>query len=90
MNSHLFKLELCHKKARKNRDELRATMAAGCYHCVRIFVTTKIVDWLDDGMTARCPHCGIDSVLPGVVNFDQLRAAQKHWFNQGESNESQA
>jgi hypothetical protein len=38
--------------------------------------------WIDNGHTALCPHCGIDSVLPDTVPLEAafLEAMRKHWF----------
>jgi len=67
---------------------------AGCFYCCAIFAASEIADWvdgpfvetesLDDGVTALCPKCGIDSVIPGRPRV-QLSAAlltemRAHWF----------
>lgn len=35
----------------------------GCFYCLQIFNGHEIVEWVDDGLTALCPFCGIDSVI---------------------------
>ena len=54
--------------------------ACGCYFCMRTFNGNEVRDWTDNGLTALCPHCGIDSVLPGQTDADFLRRACEHWF----------
>lgn len=36
--------------------------------------------WADDGETALCPQCGVDSVLPGVGDILFLALAYERWF----------
>jgi hypothetical protein len=31
-----------------------------------------VIDWIDDGDTPLCPHCGIAAVLPGVTDLVEL------------------
>ena len=64
-----------------NRAALGQTLSAGCYHCARVFVASRIVKWTDNEQTALCPFCGIDSVLPSAVSHDFLRRARAHWFD---------
>lgn len=35
----------------------------GCFYCLQIFDGEQILEWVDDGRTALCPFCGIDSVI---------------------------
>ena len=39
------------------------------FYCNRIFDAEKIHEWIDDenGQTAVCPFCGIDSVIPCLL-----------------------
>lgn len=51
----------------KNKSILLRQQKCGCYHCLNIFETKAITEWLteaDNKKTALCPHCGIDSVIP--------------------------
>lgn len=65
----------------RNREGVVAAKECGCYFCLRPFPATDVVAWTDqDEMTALCPICGIDSVLPGVTDVDVLAAAHERWF----------
>lgn len=39
-----------------------------------------INDYIDNGMTAICPHCGIDSIFPGILSKDELKKLHEYWF----------
>ena len=87
-------LESIHKHASKHRDVLARSDRAGCFYCQRIFDPKEITDWIDggqaetgdlaDGITALCPHCGIDAVLPSAapipLNAKVLAQMHHHWF----------
>ncbi len=64
----------------KNRITLAQCDEAACYHCMRHFLSAELKRWTDGGQTALCPHCGMDSVLPGPVPPDELRLAHAWGF----------
>ena len=35
----------------------------GCFYCCKTFNIGDVDEFVDDGKTAICPKCGIDSVL---------------------------
>ena len=47
-----------------NRDELLEAKHCGCYYCEKEFDVKMIKVWTDDGFTAVCPYCHVDSVIP--------------------------
>jgi hypothetical protein len=74
-----------HRHSIRHRAEIEASDLCGCFYCERIFSREQIGEWTDDGDTALCPHCGIDSVLGSASGFEitagflsQMRAA---WFS---------
>jgi Zn finger protein HypA/HybF involved in hydrogenase expression len=84
------------RHAAKNRAQIEASSACGCFHCMQIFPPEEIVAWtgfdldrFDDpdalqGDTALCPRCGSESVLgdgSGLEISPQF-LAQMHeaWF----------
>lgn len=73
-----------HKHSNWHRNELRDSELCGCFYCTDIFDYKNIQDWVDDGDTALCPSCGIDSVIGSAsgypVNKEFLEAMKKHWF----------
>lgn len=84
-----------HKHSSRHRTEVLASERCGCFYCLAIFEPSEIWDWLDetrhkDGEvisyepTARCPHCGIDSVIGSASGYpitrEFLQTMKSHWF----------
>ncbi len=55
-------------------------MWCGCFHCLRVYEATEVVDWIDDGETPLCPHCGVDAVMLGVTDLMELLAMHRIRF----------
>ena len=86
--------ESLHRLCTANRETLARASRAGCFYCCKIFAPSDVVDWvdgpqvetgsLDDGVTALCPHCGIDSVIPEVAGVafstELMQEMRAHWF----------
>ena len=53
-----------HKKAIYNKDELNKVKKCACFYCCEVFDTDEIKEYTDNGQTAICPKCGVDSVIP--------------------------
>ncbi len=64
----------------QNRDQVTAAPACGCFSCLATFPGAGVQTWVDDGRTALCPRCGIDSVLPNVTDDASLRSLHHHRF----------
>jgi hypothetical protein len=84
-------LETVHRESSRNRVAVENSQLCGCFYCLLVFEPTSITKWIDLGITAMCPRCGIDSVLPSSKNpiwIDPsfLKAMHERWF--GESYES--
>jgi hypothetical protein len=51
---------------------------------MKIFNPAEITEWVDDGDTALCPYCGIDSVIGESSGFpitDKfLKEMHQRWF----------
>jgi hypothetical protein len=81
-------LEAAHKHSRLHRGDVLGSNLCGCFFCLNRFAPVQIVDWCDDGGTAICPRCGIDSVLgdkSGVAVTEEFLAQMKRrWFGAGE------
>lgn len=72
-----------HQYSTDNRESLSASDTCGCFHCLEEYNPNQITDWTDNGNTAICPHCGIDSVIAQKdIEFDQelLKQMQDYWF----------
>lgn len=75
---------LAHKSSAFHRKKLEQDQICGCFSCCKTFSSQKIEDWYDDGQTACCPYCCIDSVVgesSGVeITEEFLIAMEDHWF----------
>ena len=74
-----------HEHCTDNKNALQNSKICGCFYCLAIFEPKEIKDWiLEGGGTAKCPRCGIDSVIgdssgyPITVEF--LKKMHEHWF----------
>ncbi|MBE6669299.1 MAG: cytoplasmic protein [Ruminococcaceae bacterium] len=74
-----------HEFCTNNKEALQKDKICGCFYCLNIFSPTEIKEWIPDSRgTARCPYCGIDSVigeysgLPITVEF--LSEMNEYWF----------
>jgi hypothetical protein len=47
---------------------------------LQTFPPEAVVDWIDDGDTPLCPHCGIAAVLLGVTDFVELFRLRERRF----------
>ena len=78
-----------------HRDLLARSDRAGCFHCGAIFSPTEITEWIGEppampsgtvtanGVTALCPRCGMDAVLPSAtvsISRDLLAQMAEHYF----------
>jgi hypothetical protein len=61
----------------KNRNTLKDQ--SGCYYCLKTFETKQIKEWTDQGETALCPFCSVDSVVP-ETNPEILKQWYAEWF----------
>jgi hypothetical protein len=70
-----------HKLSFKNRPLLDLEHSASCFHCFYITPVSEIKEWTDDGQTAICPECGIDSLLPGEIGSRLIIKMSDRYFN---------
>ena len=77
-------LQDAHKHCLKNRGEIEKSTLSACFYCENIFPPAEIQEWVDDGQTAICPHCGIDAVLGNWSGFgltkEFLHNMNERWF----------
>ena len=73
-----------HQDSIYHAQQIRASKQCGCFYCLEIFPSSNIEDWTDNGTTAICPHCGIDSVIAETAErkIDKafLQQMNKEWF----------
>jgi len=66
----------------RNRRRLTPGTACGCFNCQATFPAEDVQSWVDDGLTALCPRCGVDSVVPGVTDAAVLQDVHHHRLGQ--------
>lgn len=73
-----------HRKSIRHREAVSKAERCGCFHCLAQFDPTRIERWVDGGVTALCPKCGIDSVLALEPGMDEgfLGRMKAHWFGE--------
>ena len=88
-------LESVHKFCSRNSELLARSEHAGCFYCQALFDPGEIKDWVggrqvdigdaEKGVTALCPHCGIDAVLPSAapitLSASLLAEMRQHFFD---------
>lgn len=100
MSRSAAELQAIHRYSSQHRGLLDASAYAGCFFCLAEFPPAQVTVWVDvaleatsygglteprsDGVTALCPHCGIDSVLPSAAPIaldpSLLAEMQAFWF----------
>jgi NAD-dependent SIR2 family protein deacetylase len=77
------RLDRLHRHARLNRTFMVPGKPCHCFHCLKTFMPEAISGWTDDGNTALCPYCGIDSVLSSSADRltdEVIRQLQSVYF----------
>jgi hypothetical protein len=73
-----------HRHSSGHRLELQASDLCGCFYCNAIYPPSEITEWVDDGQTALCAKCGIDSVIGTKSGFPLtqvfLAEMNRFWF----------
>jgi hypothetical protein len=77
-------LDSAHKHSAHHRAELLASESCACFYCGQVFPPSQIDQWIDDGLTALCPYCTIDSVIGSNAGYsltkEFLAAMHDYWF----------
>ena len=87
-------LRAIHEFSHRHRELLARSERAGCFHCCAVFDPSEIRYWVDSrepqtgalevGVTATCPRCGIDAVLPSAAplpwDATLLGDMRSRWF----------
>ena len=78
INAHLF--------SSNHREMLEQDSKCGFFYCLEIFFPSEIKEWLycDNGHTALCTYCGIDSVIGESSGYpitkEFLKKMRNYWF----------
>jgi len=79
-----MEIKEAHKYSISNISNLNKSKKAGCYYCKSIFNASEVKETTDNGETALCPKCGIDSVLgdssPFKIEIKTLAKLNNYWF----------
>lgn len=78
-----MEIENLSKYSRRNKIYLENSNTCGCYFCLNIFDPKEIIEWTDEGETAICPKCHVDSIVGDStleINHKFLEEASKYWF----------
>ena len=80
-----------HRHSICNREELQRSALAGCFHCLEIYPSAKVLEWIHEThdekcFSAMCPVCGIDAVVGDASGYSianpQFLERMKHiWFD---------
>jgi hypothetical protein len=77
-------IKLLHDSSMNNAEMIRKSSMCGCFYCLEMFESSKIVKWVRGERTAICPFCEVDSVLGDacghVLNHGLLRMMHSYWF----------
>ena len=80
-DAHVF----AHKRSMMHRTEIQNSDICGCFYCLSIFPPTEITEWIDDGQTAICPYCPVDSVIGSASGYpittEFLKLMHDRWFS---------
>lgn len=68
----------------KNKSLIDLSNKIGCFHCLKMVDKDQIKDFTDNGQTAICPLCSVDSLVGdacGVaINNETLLQANNFWY----------
>ena len=67
-------LKAAHKRSLYNHEEIKRSGKVGCFHCIGIFDAADIDEWTDNGRTALCPRCWMDSIIGDASGFKIKRS----------------
>ena len=77
-------LDVAHAASMRHRTQLLKSELCGCFYCLSQFTPSEINAWCDEGDTALCPRCGIDSVIGSASGYsitrEFLEAMNGRWF----------
>ena len=73
-----------HGHSLNNREELAKSGVCGCFCCLATYPPSEIVEWIDEGQTAICPKCPVDSVIGSAsgypITVEFLQRMHDYWF----------
>lgn len=73
-------MEKIHARCSLHLAELRCHPFHSCFYCCRRIDGPAVKDFTDCGLTAICPECGIDAILPGEYPGYVLLQMHERYF----------
>ena len=77
-------LKYAHIHSLNNISDIKLSQLVGCYSCIRIFNSNEVIQSTDNGATAICPYCSVDSLLseqsPYTLDKKTLKKLNDFWF----------
>ena len=77
-------LSTLHTYTLKNKSLIEKSKICYCYHCKNKILVEDIVDYLDEGETAVCPKCNVDSLIPDCIDEEitdkVIDDMNRYWF----------
>lgn len=78
------RLKKLHAYSSYNRKLVDVADQCYCFYCQNTMDAGEIEDYADDGQTAICPKCGIDSILPDSIeealDANTIAEMNEYWF----------
>ena len=68
------------KMSFKNAHLIDDDTDCSCYYCCTNYKGSEIIEYFDDGLTAMCPNCRIDAVLPEKNSRKRLKELYEENF----------
>ena len=88
MPARIETLKALHQMCSYHKGILMSSTTCACFYCCETFPPREIEEWCDQGCTALCPYCGIDSVLPKenpgqniYLLDDTIQEMSNYWFD---------
>lgn len=77
-------LERLHTYSSHNKRLIDISNQCYCFYCRSCMDHSEIRDYMDNGQTAICPKCGIDSIIPDsieeAVDENIILQMNEYWF----------
>ena len=77
-------MERLHAYCSHNQPLIDTSEKCYCFHCKAVMDRGEIESYIDEGKTALCPKCGIDSIIPDSihepVNESIISEMHEYWF----------
>jgi len=73
-------IEGLHAFTSHNKEIMKRSGIYLCSYCQKGGLSKNIENWADDGETALCPDCGVDSLIPAMIPHDITKQLKEHWF----------